>query len=59
MLLKIIWLLLNFVMGLRAGMKSDENFKELKWYDKIIVIYWWICIVIWLIINLISIWNWL
>ena len=30
MLLKIIWLLLNFVMGLRAGMKLDENFKELK-----------------------------
>ena len=58
MLLKIIWLLLNFIMGLRAGMKSDENFKELKWYDKIIIVYWWICIVIWLIINLISIWNW-
>lgn len=58
MLLKIIWLLLNFIMGLRAGIKLDENFKELKWYDKIIIVYWWICIVIWLIINLISIWNW-
>ena len=46
MLLKIIWLLLNFIMGLRAGIKLDENFKELKWYDKIIIVYWWICIVI-------------
>lgn len=55
MLLKIIWLLLSFAIGVRAGMKLDENFKELKWYDKMVVIYWGICITGCMIVTLIAI----
>lgn len=58
MFLKIIWLLLSFAIGVRAGMKLDEDFKELKWYDKMVVIYWGICVTGCMVVTLIAIWNW-
>lgn len=55
-LIKMIVIILSFMVGGRAGYKMDENFDSLRWYDKVMRIYWLTCVVAVLLILFVELW---
>ena len=55
-LIKMIFIILSFMVGGRAGYKMDEKFESLKWYDKVMRIYWFICIAVILLVLFVELW---
>ena len=55
-LIKMIFIILSFMIGGRAGYKMDEKFESLKWYDKVMRIYWFICIAVILLVLFVELW---
>ena len=55
-LIKMIFIILSFMIGGRAGYKMDEKFESLKWYDKIMRIYWLVCVMATLLVLFVGLW---
>lgn len=55
-LIKMIFIILSFMIGGRAGYKMDEKFESLKWYDKVMRIYWFICVMAILLVLFVALW---
>ena len=55
-LIKMIFIILSFIVGGRAGYKMDENFESLKWYDKVMRIYLLTCVAVVLLILFVALW---
>lgn len=55
-LIKMIFIILSFIVGGRAGYKMDEKFNSLRWYDKVMRIYWFICIAVILLVLFVELW---
>lgn len=55
-LIKMIFIILSFMVGGRAGYKMDEKFESLKWYDKVMRIYWLICVMVVLLVLFVELW---
>lgn len=55
-LIKMIFIILSFVVGGRAGYKMDEKFKSLRWYDKVMRIYWLTCVAAVLLVLFVELW---
>ena len=55
-LIKMIFIILSCMVGGRAGYKMDEKFESLKWYDKVMRIYWFIYIAVVLLVLFIELW---
>ena len=55
-LIKMIFIILSFMVGGRAGYKMDENFESLKWYDKVMRIYLLTCVAVVLLILFVALW---
>ena len=55
-LIKMIFIILSCMVGGRAGYKMDEKFKSLRWYDKVMRIYWFICIAAVLLVLFVELW---
>ena len=55
-LIKMIFIILSFMIGGRAGCKMDEKFESLKWYDKAMRIYWLVCVMAILLILFVELW---
>lgn len=56
-LIKMIFIILSFMIGGRAGYKMDEKFESLKWYDKVMRIYWLICVMAILLVLFVTLWK--
>ena len=56
-LIKMIFIILSFMVGGRAGYKMDEKFESLKWYDKVMRIYWLVCVIAMLLILFVALWK--
>ena len=55
-LIKMIFIILSFMVGGRVGYKMDENFESLKWYDKVMRIYWLVCVMAILLVLFVALW---
>ena len=55
-LIKMIFIILSFMVGGRAGYKMDEKFESLKWYDKVMRIYWFVCVMAILLVLFVALW---
>lgn len=55
-LIKMIFIILSFMIGGRAGYKMDEKFESLKWYDKVMRIYWFVCVMAILLVLFVALW---
>lgn len=55
-LIKMIFIILSCMVGGRAGYKIDEKFESLKWYDKVMRIYWLVCVMAVLLVLFVALW---
>lgn len=55
-LIKMIFIILSCMVGGRAGYKMDEKFESLKWYDKVMRIYWFVCVMAILLVLFVALW---
>ena len=44
------------VIGMEDISKIDEKFESLKWYDKVMRIYWLICVMVVLLVLFVELW---